>query len=276
MRADRVVRILEKGIPEKMACWSHEAYGGYNINRRADIKKVLYCVTPNAAMEGYAQERGYDLIFCHHPFKTDMPQFIAHTALDCCEGGLNDQFKEMLGIKNVQYFDGMLGPYGEIDPLPFGALCQKVERFIKAPIIGQKASKLGDEPVRSVAVCTGLGGSVNSKARATGVDCYILGEATQSFEDSGFKAMIECGHTNTEWIGVNLVRELLAPHGIVVHRVPVTLDRYSQERYVPWKSKFDSYKGGKWDTSKWDAILKKYEKKTDEELEEAIIKTGLY
>jgi putative NIF3 family GTP cyclohydrolase 1 type 2 len=238
MRARRVIKILKEGIPEDVACWKNESYGDYNVEPEKDIRRVLYCVTPTYPVVEYFKERGYDLLVCHHPYRVPVPQFIAHTALDCCAGGLNDQFRDALQIKEARHFDGTLGWYGKIDPISYPDLCRKVERFIRYPIVGQKHNTL--PTIRSVVVCSGLGGSVNSKALATGADCYILGEAVSKAKDTGFQSMIETGHTHSEWIGVHHIRKLLNPVSIRVDCAPVGIDRYSDERYVPWQPRYQS------------------------------------
>jgi putative NIF3 family GTP cyclohydrolase 1 type 2 len=231
MKAVEVAEIVLHAIP-KSAAWdkmAHESYGAYNLNARANVKRVLYCVTPTVEVEDYFLNFKYDLLVSHHPYRTPLPQIIVHTALDCCEGGLNDQWRDALGLRNPQHFDKQLGWYGEIAPIAFDALCKKCERFMDRTIIGQRWSLL--DTIRSVVICTGLGGSVTREARRTGADCYIMGEGSMLPEHTGFAAIIETGHTNSEWIGARLIRKLLEPHGITVDVAPDSIDRFHGEVY---------------------------------------------
>jgi putative NIF3 family GTP cyclohydrolase 1 type 2 len=231
MKAHEVADLLVARVP-RAAEWvgaRGEPYGPYHLNGRREVQRALYCVTPTREVVNHFRRHQYDLLISHHPFVVGVPQMIFHTALDCGQGGLNDQWRDLLEIKDPQHFDGTLGWYGEVEPISLGGLCAKIEKWIGASIIGQRHSMLPE--IKSVVVCSGLGGLVNQIALRTGADCYILGEATQAAEDSGFQAMVEVGHTLSERMGVRVFEEALAPHGIQVDCAPVGIDRYSNEVY---------------------------------------------
>jgi len=63
---------------------------------------------------------------------------------------------------------------------------------------------------------------VTREALKTQADCYIMGEASCAPSPADYPAVIETGHTNSEWIGARLIRTLLEPHGIDVDvaRIP--------------------------------------------------------
>jgi putative NIF3 family GTP cyclohydrolase 1 type 2 len=225
MNAKEVLRRLTRAIP-KSAEWSHgEPYGGYNIDSKSDIQKILYSVTPTNEVIEYFEEHEYDLLVSHHPFMTDVPQAIFHTALDCCEGGLNDQWRDALGVLDAKHFDGTLGWYGRIEPCSFKSLVKRCEAFIGHKVIGQTYSEI--EQIESVVICSGLGGLVTDLARKTKADCYILGEATQSAESMGFKAVIEIGHTLSEQMGINVIKAALPE--LQVDCAPTPADRFGRE-----------------------------------------------
>lgn len=239
MKMRDVVQMLTEAVPES-DCWARagaEPYGAFNVQYASKVQSVLYCVTPSDEIVRYFHEQRYDLLVSHHPFVMDVPQVVLHTALDCCKGGLNDQFREALGIENPRHFDHKLGWYGKIQPIGFDALCTKLEGFLDRQIIGQKYNTL--KQIESVVVCTGLGGMVNELALKSGADCYILGEAVGPAEHSEFPAMIETGHTNSEWIGVRLFQKLFEPHGIRIDPAPPFLDRFHGEVYKPRRCLFN-------------------------------------
>ncbi len=229
MKAQEVADLLIARVP-RTAEWRAargEAYGAYNLKPRSAVKRALYCVTPTRQVVEYFHKHKYDLLIAHHPFVVGVPQLVFHTALDCGRGGLNDQWRDLLEIKDPQHFDGTLGWYGEVEPISLEALNAKIEKWIGASIIGQKHSTIAE--IKSVVVCSGLGGMVNSLALRTGADCYILGEATQAAEDSGFQAVVEVGHTLSERMGVRVFEEELRPHGITVDCAPVGIDHFGVE-----------------------------------------------
>jgi putative NIF3 family GTP cyclohydrolase 1 type 2 len=203
-----------------------EPYGPYHINPGAQVRKVLYCVTPTRAVTERVVREEYDLLISHHPFVDGrVPQLVLHTALDCCPGGLNDQWRDALGLRDARHFDGRLGWYGDIEPMSFDELVVRCEAFCGAPLLGQLYTRR--ELIRSVVICTGLGGMVTRQARSTGADCYILGEATGPAASMGFEAVIEIGHTLSEQVGVHLVRRLLPE--LVVDLAPLAEDVFGRE-----------------------------------------------
>ena len=233
MKMADLIRVAKSACSEEIAWTRGEAYGEYNIqDYNKDVKKVLYCVTATPHVVDYFKKNGYDLLISHHPFRTSVPQLIFHTALDCCEGGLNDQWRDHLQLKApYKHFDGTLGWHGEINPIPFQELVRKVALFsgsktIDGEIYCDKPNRL----IKSVVICSGLGGMVTELAHATGADCYIIGEKIQSGKTSGFKAMIETGHTNSEWMGVLLFKKIL--RGVQVDLVPQELDYFGREKHA--------------------------------------------
>lgn len=237
MKSKDVADILLARVPRDLEWAKGEPYGAYGIKPEKEVSKALFCVTPTKEVLDLFHKDGYDLLIAHHPFiARGIPQMVFHTALDCGVGGLNDQWRDMLEIKDPQHFDGTLGWYGEIEPTTLGDLTAKIERWIGAPIVGQKHSDI--DKIKSVVVCSGLGGMVNHLAHRTGADCYILGEATQSAEHSGFHSFIEVGHTLSERMGVKVFQEALAPHGIQVDCAPVGVDRYADEVFCPVHSQY--------------------------------------
>lgn len=227
MKAKEVLKRLTRAIP-KDAEWSKgEPYGGYNVKPDSEIRRVLYCVTPTREVIEHFEKCGYDLLVSHHPFMTDVPQAIFHTALDCCPGGLNDQWRDALAVLNPKHFDGTLGWHGKIKRVSFKELVNKCESFIGHKIIGQAFTEIDE--VESVVICSGLGGLVTDLARATDADCYILGEATQDAASMGFRSVIEIGHTLSERMGINLIQRALPE--IVVDAAPIGKDRFGREVY---------------------------------------------
>ena len=232
MRMGDLIRSCYAACPRHIAWMPGEAYGEFNIDdHNKTVKRVLFCVTPTQQVQVHFRKYKYDLLISHHPYQTrDIPQIILHTALDCCEGGLNDMWRDHIELKNTcQHFDGTLGWHGEVEPIQFSELLSKVKR-LSGTISGETFNQKGmTDIIKTVVICSGLGGMVNDLALATEADCYILGQNIMAAKDTGFKAVIETGHTASEWIGVNFFKKVLA--GVQVDLAPADLDVYGEEFY---------------------------------------------
>ena len=197
----------------------------------AEIKKILFCVTGSAEVDAYARANGYDAIVAHHPLHTgnSFPTMTFHTALDCCKGGLNDMWAEALGVTKDKHIDENLGWVGRFNrPMTFGTLLAKVEKFIGSRILGKHESKIGfSHQIETVAICTGMGGSITNLVEPHKADCYITGELTHSRYD--FPAVIETGHTLSERMGQKFFEKLLAADGVQVDLCPLDIDVFGTE-----------------------------------------------
>lgn len=203
---------------------AHENYGAYNIDPDKKIEKLLYCVTMSPEAEKYAKKNGYDAVITHHPIlsKGNIPQLVYHTALDCCAEGLNDWWKNFLEVKDAKHFDINLGWTGSIDPISFNQLKDKVESKLEAKIIGDIFTT--QKEINSVVICTGLGGVVNSLALRTKADCYILGQSYFPARMTGFRNVIEIGHTLSERIGYDCIKNFAKDLSVRIDSIPLNKD----------------------------------------------------
>lgn len=223
---DIEIRLKDK-IP-RSGSWppgTSESYGIFGRSTKS-IKRAIYAVTYNEGTEHILHQ--YDLALFHHPFHPGkdlkIPYGLFHTALDCCRGGLNDQWRDMLGIIDPKHFDANLGWYGAIAPVSKEDLIAKVEAFICGKIMGQ--ALFTKDEIKSVCVCTGLGGLVLKQAAMTNTDCYIMGEGI-GYSDESIPCIIETGHTLSERCGINLLRKILPE--IQIDPMPIEHDRFANE-----------------------------------------------
>jgi putative NIF3 family GTP cyclohydrolase 1 type 2 len=232
MKTYELIDLLTSRIP-KSATWSAsdgEPYGEYYVvDDMAEIHKALFCVTPSSDVIKYARLHNYDIVIGHHPFvvPTIFPQMIFHTALDMCEGGLNDWWRDRMGIQNASHIYENMGWYGEVEPITFGNLVSKVRREC-GDIFGQ-IHKKSNQKVHSIAVCSGLGGMVTSLLEMPQVDCIITGELCCPAKEIDADFVIETGHTNSEWMGVEIIRNILAPFDVTVNIAPREIDIFGSE-----------------------------------------------
>lgn len=237
MKLSKLKTILDALVP-KSAGWDGATGERYSLQgdwpTDPEIESILYCVTPSEAIMQYAMARGYDAVISHHPYQIAgyIPQFIYHTALDCVPGGLNDWWADMFLQKELSVrtnFDGNLGRVIQLrDPTSIESIIRKTKSA--AGIVGEIWSEDPDQEVSSICICTGLGGMVTKEAAESRADLYITGELCAPAEESGFKHVIETGHTISESrSGWEFFSRRLP---ITVGRAPEALDKFADEIFL--------------------------------------------
>jgi len=233
MQLGKLVEVCHAGIPQS-STWrgtAGEQYGGpFGVSDMdKDIRRVLYSVTHSVGVEHYAMLNAYDLTISHHPATSwRLPHLVYHTALDCCEGGLNDMWAAAIGMTTHNHFDENLGAVGRIAPTSILNLVESCRKF-SGDIIG--ALKSDGQPIQSVVICTGLGGMVLDTVESWGPDCYITGQLIHDPRHSSIPNVIEIGHTLSERCGITMFEKLLRPHGVTVDSVPLSMDVFGGETY---------------------------------------------
>ena len=166
-----------------------------------------------------AAETSAQLILSHHPIlfrpvsrllqgsvlyeavQKGITVISAHTNFDKASSGTNTILSEKLEIA-TRDVPGELFRIGTLaKEQSTEALAETVSRKLNAPV----SFCLGEKMVRSVAICTGAGGSEIAQAALHGVDCYITGEM-KYHEYLDARAMelsvIAAGHFETEDIAM--------------------------------------------------------------------------
>ena len=207
-----------------------ESYGPYlNGSSNKEIWRVLFSVTQSQAIERYAQQMHYDLTISHHPSRGEaLPHLVYHTALDCCEGGLNDMWADAIGMSCHGTFDENLGAMGKVEAIAFKDLVAKCLGFA-GDIRGFVTPGKDADMVRRVVICTGLGGMVLRDVERFKPDVYITGQLYGNPYDSSIPHIIEVGHTLSERCGVKVFQDLLVPHDVVVDSAPLRMDVFGSE-----------------------------------------------
>ena len=223
---DEIYSLLKSKIPKEDS-YHNETYGDDNCEGLEEVRKILYCVTPSREIDEYFKENNYDLLICHHIGSSSVPNLTFHTALDFCEGGLTDYWSKLVGIKNPLPIQKNAGAYGEINPISFKDLVDKIDKEVDG-IIGQCIAK--NDVIRTIAVCSGYGAIIQKAVEKLDVDCYVLGQTYSKFKDTELNGIIEVGHTKSERIGVYSIRNILKDYqDIVVDVAPLDIDTYGSE-----------------------------------------------
>ena len=198
------------------------------------VKKILVGLDVSMSLMNHAAASKADLVVSHHPLMIRPPKSIdfaimpgsaiaiaaahkisiisAHTNLDKVEGGLNDHFANILGLKEIKVLvpsdnrDG-IGRSGELEK---ASSLKELALYIKN-IFKLKALRIignPDLPVKHIALCTGSGGSLLRDFFKSGADVFITGDIkyheAREIEDAGL-GLIDVGHFASEIISVDIL-----------------------------------------------------------------------
>ncbi len=209
------------------------------------VKKIMIALDVTMPLMIAAKKNNCDLVITHHPLMLTPEKSIdfnkmpgnaieiaakhgisiisAHTNLDKAKDGLNDYFAKKIGIEKAKVFL-IDGPSSTIkdEPIGMGRIGYLKSQTVLKHLVHQLKKKLDlrhmrvtgdiDLPVRSVAVCTGSGGSLLEEFLTSEADVYITGdikyhEARRVEEFS--KGLIDVGHFGSENIAVDLLFDKL-------------------------------------------------------------------
>ncbi len=163
-----------------------------------------------------------DLIITHHPvifsplksidYNSNVARLIAanvsvistHTCFDTAQGGMNDILCEKLGLINVKSVttdDGFSFRLGTIEnPTSAKEFAKHTAEVLNSKCVNYS---FGEKQLKTVAVCSGAGGSLCELVIKLGVDAFVTGELKHNniieLYESGVSAIV-AGHFETEQI----------------------------------------------------------------------------
>lgn len=174
------------------------------------VQTIWVALDPAPDVMHAACQAGADLLITHHPliFKplscvdTSTPEgqviaqavlhqtavFSAHTNLDSARAGLNDLLARKIGLTGLSVLvpcanpsdtsatptDG-LGRIGTLDEeTTLAGLAGRIKNDLALPSV--KIAGRTNQPVRTVAVCTGSGGSLLADFLSSAADVYVTGD----------------------------------------------------------------------------------------------------
>ena len=203
---------------------------GLNCGRMdKEVHKILVALDASTEACHEAKEIGADLLLTHHAliwkpgFVTDQTQWgrdvlfliengiacaNAHTNLDECPGGVNDELARLLGLQNVEVINprgvdeggnswGLLH-MGDVTEQPLAQFLELIKRQLGTPVLRYVD---GGKPVRKVAVGGGACGTEFMDAVNAGCDTFVTADVKYNhFWDSRDNGMsiIDAGHFYTE------------------------------------------------------------------------------
>jgi dinuclear metal center YbgI/SA1388 family protein len=211
-------------------------------DQRAEVRRLMTCltVTPQTVEEAIREHA--DLIVTHHPLPftalkrltsdtvagamllklvaAGVAVYSPHTAFDSAAEGINQRLAAGLGLTDIApltpHPEGQgAGRFGKIDPgapgLDLAELARRVMSFLGLTNI-QAVGKL-DQRIRTVAVACGAAGELLDIARKAFCDAMVLGEARfhMCLEAEAWGiGLVLPGHFASERFALDALAELLA------------------------------------------------------------------
>jgi len=255
-----IIEKIESFAPPRMACEGDNP--GLMFGKKdKKIERVLVALDVDLGVIREAKEKGADLILTHHPLMFDpirqineetpagrcllelaesgIALYSAHTNLDSAKGGLNDIFAEKLGISDtkpieITFTDENGTAYGigrvgaiekEMTLSDFAALVCRAFDLPSTNYVGD-----GNAKVKTVAVCSGSGGSLLSDVSA---DVYVTGDIKYSNARNAAEAgqnLVIAGHYETEICAMKVFKEILAgcPVEVILSKANKNVFNYTE------------------------------------------------
>ncbi len=244
VRTKDILELINSIAPFDIAeNWDNCGLQAGNLNQ--EVKKVIIGLDVSFPLMNAAKENRCDLVLTHHPLMLRPEKSIdfnkmpgkaieiaarqrisiisAHTNLDKAHDGLNDYFAAKIGMQKLKVFyienlpsipdDETIG-IGRIGSIEHKTSLKQVAERIKDKLGLSHLRVTGnmDLPIRTIAVCTGSGGSLVDVFVRSKADVYITGDIKYHearFIEENSKALIDVGHFGSEYIAVDLLHDKL-------------------------------------------------------------------
>ena len=194
-----IIKYLESLFPKENAYdWDNVGIQVGTLNIEAKRVLVTLDVTKEVVKE--AIDKKVNLISSHHPLlfnpldkiifdtprgwiiknlvKHNITVYSAHTNYDTTDGGMNDEFSNLLEMKNVKLLDEIdkIGRYGTIEKMHIIDFIS----FLKDKLDIESVKVIGndDKIVETVGISGGSGSKHMYQAKMRGCDCYLTGDIT--------------------------------------------------------------------------------------------------
>jgi dinuclear metal center YbgI/SA1388 family protein len=213
-----VIKYFESKYPKELAYeWDNVGIQVGTLNIPA--KKILITLDVTKDVVKETIEKKVNMIFSHHPLlfnpldkiifdtprgwiiknliKHNITVYSAHTNYDTADGGMNDEFAKILGLKNVALMDEVdnIGRYGDIEEIHIKNFIE----FIKEKLNVSSVKLIGndDKMIKKVGISGGSGSKHMYQAKMRNCDVYLTGDVTYhtalDAESMGI-TLIDIGH----------------------------------------------------------------------------------
>lgn len=229
MTIEKIYEFLNKKFPVNTAA-DFDNSGFLIGDKAADVKSAVLALDCTDSAVNLAIETGSKLIITHHPVifggvknikKGDIVHTLIengisvismHTNLDIGENGVNDVLcsaLELNSVKNLKTSDGFIIRQGVLkNPMSCNDFAEFVGKKLNTYI-----KYVGENEIKTVAVCSGSGSEFLFDAIANGCDALVTSEVKHHLfleaQHYGF-TLIDAGHFPTEDIIIDPLCRMLS------------------------------------------------------------------
>jgi len=230
MKVLDIYKIINQMAPVELAL-SYDNPGILLGDPDKEVAKAIVCLDATKTAVKTAVEQNAQLIITHHPVIFDPIKSVVkqsgnlvyeclangisvismHTNLDSCIGGVNDCLANALELENITTVtdeDAFSFRKGELKE-PMSA--DNLAIFVKERLGGNVRYVSGKEPIKTVCVCGGAGGSLLPLAMEN-ADAFITADVKHNVfieADSKDFTLLDAGHFHTENVVVNPLADIL-------------------------------------------------------------------
>ncbi|MDY0317329.1 MAG: Nif3-like dinuclear metal center hexameric protein [Candidatus Izemoplasmatales bacterium] len=249
-----IVKYFEEKFPKDLAYeWDNVGIQVGTLNIPA--KKVLITLDVTKEVIKEAIEKKVNMIISHHPLlfnpldkiifdtprgwiiknliKHNITVYSAHTNYDTAEGGMNDEFAKILGLKNPALMDEVdgIGRYGDIETINIKDFINDLKNKLNldnVKVIGSTSRE-----VSRVGISGGSGSKHMYQAKMRGCDVYLTGDVTYhtALEATSLGlTVIDIGH-HAEKIFVDAIYDFLGNQFKEVEFIKSEIDTNPYQQY---------------------------------------------
>jgi len=249
-----VIKYFETKFPKELAYdWDNVGIQVGTLNIVA--KKVLITLDVTKEVVKEAIDQKVNMILSHHPLlfnpvdkiifdtprgwilknliKHNITVYSAHTNYDLAEGGMNDEFAKILGLKNVGLLDEIdgIGRYGDIERINIKDFIRVLKKKLNLETV--KVIGSDDKEIERIGISGGSGSKHMYQAKFRGCDVYLTGDVTYHTAldaQSVGLTVIDIGH-HAEIIFVDAVTEDLSKQFKEIEFIKSTVDTNPYKNY---------------------------------------------
>lgn len=249
-----IIKYFEQKFPKDLAYdWDNVGIQVGTLNIPA--KRVLLTLDVTKEVIKEAIDKKVNMIISHHPLlfnpldkiifdtprgwiiknliKHNITVYSAHTNYDTADGGMNDEFARILGLKNTALMDEVdgIGRYGDIDPINIKDFIDYIK--IKLNLDNVKVIGSVSREVSKVGISGGSGSKHMYQAKMKGCDVYLTGDVTYHTALDATSlglTVIDIGH-HAEKIFVDAIYEFLGTQFKEVEFIKSEIDTNPYQQY---------------------------------------------